>query len=104
MPVLVPDSPGARPQLWCCRGAPHPPVFPGCPQGERGPSSSGRWDREAGFCLGRQIPLPALLTSETTPLAIPNSSPPVLGALGQLRTLFWATVQALGSLAPLCSI
>lgn len=47
MPVLVPDAPSTRPQLSGFPGAPHPPIFAGHPQGERGPSSSGKWDRGA---------------------------------------------------------
>ena len=51
VPVLVLDAPGARPQLLPWLGAPHPPVHPGRPQGERGPSRSGRWDRGLGSAV-----------------------------------------------------
>lgn len=42
VPILVCDGAGSRPQLQCCLGAPRAPVFPGCTQGEHGPTSS-RW-------------------------------------------------------------
>ena len=83
VPVLVLDAPGARPQLLPRLGAPHPPVHPGRPQGERGPSRSGRWDRGLGSAAACRS-LPSLVFSEARPvlsLAVPTSPPPAPGAL-----------------------
>lgn len=83
VPILVLDAPGARPQLLPWLGAPHPPIHPGHPQGERGPSSSGRWDKGLGSAVACRS-LPSLVVSEASPvlsLAIPTSPPPAPGAL-----------------------
>lgn len=80
MPILVPDSEGAGPQLFCWLGASRPPIFPGCTQGVYGTNSSERRTGEPWL-----LPWPTDLSSS---LCWPQKHTPTpsLAVLG-----IWAT-------------